>query len=203
MRSTRRHRRALPGGGHSRRRSAPTLNRTPVSVPPTAAHDAAAVAGTAAARRPGRAAPPPPPAARAEPVTVTTAHSSGLSLLGWVVLILGLVAAGTLVDACRGVGRGSAAGGARRRGRSEPAEQVAGAWTEVLDHLRAAGHGLAGVAHAASSSRRACRCASTRRWSRRSPRSRPATPPSATAGTSPRPPRWTRRGPTPTRSSGR
>jgi hypothetical protein len=59
-------------------------------------------------------------------------------LLGWVLVLVGLLAAGALATLAV-VATRKRRRRARRRGRAEPAEQVAGAWTEVLDHLRAAG----------------------------------------------------------------
>jgi transglutaminase-like putative cysteine protease len=132
---------SLPGGG-APPTVAPTLNRTPVSVPPTVATappQGGATGGSSAGSGASGPAGSPPPAARAPSrVTVTTGRSSGLSLLDWVLVLVGVLAGGTLatlgVVATRKRQRR-----ARRRGRDEPAEQVAGAWTEVLDHLRAAG----------------------------------------------------------------
>jgi hypothetical protein len=112
-----------------------------VSVPPTVA--TAPAQGGAASRSgngsgSGAAGATPPPPRAPSRVSVTTAHSSELSPLGWVLVVVGIVAAGALatlaVIATRKRRRR-----ARRRGRAEPTEQVAGAWTEVLDHLRAAG----------------------------------------------------------------
>jgi transglutaminase-like putative cysteine protease len=126
----------LPGGG-APPTVAPTLNQTPVSVPPTiATTPAPSTSGSGSASGQGGATPPPPRAPSR--VSVTTAHSPGLSLLSWVLIVLGLVAAGTLATLAV-VETRKRRRRARRRERSEPAEQVAGAWTEVLDHLRAAG----------------------------------------------------------------
>jgi hypothetical protein len=63
--------------------------------------------------------------------------SSGLSALGWVLVIVGLVALAVLAALGIAVVR-KARRRARRRAASDPSEQVAGAWAEALDGLRAA-----------------------------------------------------------------
>ena len=87
----------------------------------------------------GASAPNPRPAPNR--VTVSRPRrSTGLSVLGWAIVIVGLVAFGLLAA----LGAAMARKGrrrARRRGVSDPAEQVAGAWAEALDGIRAAGIG--------------------------------------------------------------
>jgi transglutaminase-like putative cysteine protease len=66
--------------------------------------------------------------------------SSGLSTLGWLLVILGLLAAGVVVSVLAAAARRRRRR-VRRRSAADPAERVAGAWAEALDGFRAAGVG--------------------------------------------------------------
>jgi len=117
--------------------SAPTLNQTPVTAPPTAV-PAPSAGGTGGSGSGQAGSGTVPPSRAPSRVTVSSPGRSGLSLLGWLLGVAGLLALGVLgtvavVETRKRQRR------ARRRGRADPAEQVAGAWSEVLDHLRAAG----------------------------------------------------------------
>jgi len=107
-------------------RPAPTPTPTTVPAPPTPS--------------PGGGSGTPSPGTSSTPNQVTVSRpspSSGLSALGWVLVIVGLVALAVLAALGTTVVR-KARRRARRRAASDPSEQVAGAWAEALDGLRAA-----------------------------------------------------------------
>jgi hypothetical protein len=84
------------------------------------------------------AAPAPAPGPTPNRVTVSRpSPSSGLSALGWILVIAALLALGVVAALATAWTR-KARRRARRRAAADPAEQVAGAWAEALDGLRAA-----------------------------------------------------------------
>ncbi len=79
------------------------------------------------------------PAPAPHRVTVGASQSSsGLSTLAWLLVILGLVAAGIVASLVTAAARRRRRRTRRRRA-ADPAERVAGAWAEALDGFRAAG----------------------------------------------------------------
>jgi len=102
---------------------------TPTTVPATA---------TPSPGSTGRGTPSPTPSPAPNRVTVSRpSPSSGISALGWVLVILGVVAVGILAALVTAMARKTRRR-ARRRAAPDPADQVAGAWAEALDGLRAA-----------------------------------------------------------------
>jgi hypothetical protein len=108
--------------------SASRPTATPTTVPATPTPSPAG----------GGAGPTPTPGPAPNRVTVSRpGPTSGLSALGWVAVILGLAAVGVVAALLAATVR-RARRRARRRAAADPAEQVAGAWAEALDGLRAA-----------------------------------------------------------------
>src|SRR5262249_49330159 len=118
----------------------PTLSGARVRVPRTVATTPAqsGAPGGSNGSGSGAASATPPPRRAPSRVSVSTAHSSGLSPLGWALVVVGLLAAGALATLAV-VATRKRRRRARRRKRAEPGEHVAGAWTEVLAPLPAAG----------------------------------------------------------------
>jgi transglutaminase-like putative cysteine protease len=115
----------LPGEPPAATRSTPTPSTVPAAPTPTPSG--------------GGVAPNPTPVPNRVAVS-SPRRSTGLSVLGWAIVIAGLVTLGLLAALGAAVAR-KARRRARRRAIPDPAEQVAGAWAEALDGFRAAGVG--------------------------------------------------------------